>query len=468
MWRVTLIVAFGVMSGCAQLPSIPDTPATDAAAQIQVRDARGRLSQRDTTLLLRRIAAQAPDANALQRHLAIEEALSGSPLYTGNQVTALQDGPETFAATFAAIHRAEHYLYLEYYILQDVVLNNEHLSDLLIARQSQGVQVSVIYDSLGSLSTPHEFFDRLVAAGIHVQAFNPFSPISPYASLNERDHRKILVADGQLAIIGGVNLSTDYQSSAASGSSRRAAARSASSKDAAKGAPREEPWHDTDLQIEGPAVGELKRLFEQHWSSQGGTPDGLARDDSQLQSKGDEVVRILGSERRGTRPRYYATVLAGIRSASAHVWVTAAYFVPTFQERQALARAARRGVDVRLLLPAHSDSAPALSVQQSYYSRLLRAGVKIYEREDGILHSKSIVTDSVWSIVGSSNFDHRSVLFNDEVDAVVIGLKTGAQLERYFDEGQEHAHQVDPVQWHLRPFTRKLRERFWRLWEQWL
>lgn len=449
-------VVVATLSGCAEIPTVPDTVSTDAAAEIAVHDGRGRLSQRETTALLKRLASQAPDADALRRHLAIEQTVSGRPLYSGNQVTPLRDGPDAFTATFAAIHQAQHYIYLEYYILQDVELNGEHLGDLLIDRQQHGVQVNVLYDSLGSLSTPHEFFDRLSSAGIRVRQFNPFNPMSPYSSLNQRDHRKILVADGQLAIIGGVNLSTDYQSTIGSGSN----------------SPREpaskEPWHDTDLQIDGPAVRELKRLFEQHWKSQGGTDAELVSEPAELAARGDEVVRIIGSERGRLAPRYYATLIAGIRSASTHVWITAAYFVPTYQERQALVHDAHRGIDVRLLLPSHSDSSPALAVQQSYYSGLLRAGVKIFERDDGILHSKTIVTDTVWSIVGSSNFDHRSVLFNDEVDAVVIGHKTGAQLEQYFTDGEQHAHQVDLATWRERGFTRKVRERFWRLWEEWL
>jgi cardiolipin synthase len=472
------VAAAWVLAGCAQIPVIPETisgplispqaVSPQADAQISVSGAHGRLSQRETTALLRKLAAQAPDADALQRHLVIEEALSGRPLYSGNRVMPLRDGPATFAATFAAIHQAQHYLYLEYYICEDVSLNGERLSDLLIAQHNQGVQIDLLYDSLGSLSTPHDFFDRLTAAGIRVRPFNVFNPMSPYSSLNERDHRKILVADGQLAIIGGVNLSTDYQSGSATEGSATGSGSGKPLPPPEKHGGAPEPWHDTDVQIDGPAVRELKRLFEQHWISQGGAPGELPSDPGSPQSRGDEVVRIIGSEHGRLVPRYYSTLLAGIRSASAQVWVTAAYFVPTHQERQALARAARHGVDVRLLLPSHSDSAPALAVQQSYYAGLLRAGVKIYEREDGILHSKTIVTDGVWSIIGSSNFDHRSVLFNDEVDAVVIGHNTGAQLQQYFTEGEQHAHQVQIDSWNQRPFTRKLRERFWRLWEQWL
>ena len=128
--------------------------------------------------------------------------------------------------------------------------------------------------------------------------------------------------------------------------------------------------------------------------------------------------------------------------------------------------AARRGVDVRLLLPSRSDSSPALAVQHSHYEELLRAGVKIYERDDGILHSKTLVIDQVWSIVGSSNFDHRSVLFNDELDAVVLGKATGQRLAADFQADLQHAQAIDPAQWRRRSALERLREGFWRWWEQ--
>jgi cardiolipin synthase len=458
-----------LLAGCVHVPTIPDDVPTQNGAQIAVHDARGRLSQRETDALLKRLEAQAPDADELRRHLVVEQTLLGRPLYTGNLVTTLRDGPDAFAATFAAIHQAQRYLYLEYYILQDVQWNNEGLADLLIARAQQGVQIDVLYDALGSGATPAAFFDRLRSAGIHLRVFNPFDVTAPYSSLNSRDHRKILIADGQLAVMGGVNLSTDYQSIGSGSGGYPSGGGSTSGSAAPQGQGAEhELWHDTDLKIEGPAVHELERLFADHWKSQGGSEAELADVATDAQPRGDEVVRIVGSEHGKRVPRYYGALLASIRSASAQVWVTAAYFVPTFQERQALARAARRGVDVRLLLPSHSDSGPALAVQHSYYGRLLHAGVKIYERQDGILHSKTVITDGVWSVVGSSNFDNRSVLYNDEVDAIVLGHDTGAQLQGYFTEGLSHARQIDAAAWHERPFKAKLRERFWRIWEHWL
>jgi cardiolipin synthase A/B len=446
------------LAGCVHIPSIPEPLSIDSGAEIQVQGAKGPLSRRATAALLKRLTAEVPDASALQRHLAVEQTVSGSALYTGNRVSVLRDGPETFAATFAAIHSAQHYLYLEYYIFEDVSYNGEQLADLLIARRQQGVQIDVIYDGIGSLMTPGELFDRLRTAGIHVRQFNPIKPLTSPFSINDRDHRKILIADGQVAIIGGVNLSTDYQSGSAPDVADAAAT--------PPGPQQHERWHDVDLQIDGPAVRELKQLFEQHWLDQGGAAAELSTDVEALVARGDEVVRIIGSEGGKLKPRYYATLLSAIRSAATHIWVTASYFVPTHQEKKALAGAARGGVDVRLLLPSHSDWSAALAVQQSHYSDLLEAGVKIYERGEGILHSKTVVVDGVWSIVGSSNFDHRSVLFNDEVDAVVISVATGAQLDQYFQQDLQHATALDLAAWKRRPLTRKLREHFWRLWEQ--
>jgi cardiolipin synthase len=465
--RLAGTAALFALGGCAHIPSVPEPLTVDSAAEIQVLGAGGALSRRATAAVLGRLTAQAPDSSALQRHLAIEQTVSGSPLYTGNRVTVLRDGPETFAATFAAIHGAQHYIYLEYYIFEDVSFKGEHLADLLIARRRQGLQINVIYDGIGSLDTPGELFDRLRTAGIQVRQFNPISS-SPF-SINDRDHRKILIADGQAAIIGGVNLSVDYESGSGGGSGGSAPQAGQLPTPAlapAAGPQAHERWHDLDLQIEGPAVRELKQLFEQHWLGQGGVAAELTADVQALAARGDEVVRVIGSEGGRLTARYYATLISAIRSAASQIWVTAAYFVPTHQEKRALERAARRGVDVRLLLPSHSDSAPALAAQQSHYADLLEAGVKIYERADGILHSKTVVVDGVWSIVGSSNFDHRSVLFNDEVDAVVISAATGAQLQQYFQRDLEHATGIDLARWKQRPLAHKLREHFWRLWEQ--
>ena len=467
-----------LLGGCVHVPTVPTEPepmTTDLASPVDVTGADGALSQRDTNALLKQLAAEAPDARALERHLAVEQRVTGTPLYTGNRVTVLHDGPASFAAIFAAIHAAQHYLYLEYFIVEEVQSGGEQLSDLLIARARQGVRIDVLYDSVGSFWTPREFFDRLAQAGIQLKAFNPPIPLTPHFSVNNRDHRKLLLADGSLAIIGGVNLSADYESSASgtgSGSSTgKAKERETTGGQTAVERPTpagQEPVNDTDLQIAGPAVRELQALFEQHWQQQDGERSALVGMDDAPQpaAQGDQLVRVVGSEAGGRlSPRYYATLVSSIRSARAQIDVTTAYFGPTPEESQALLRAAQRGVKVRLLLPSHGYSALTLAVQRGHYGSLLDAGCEIYERQDGILHSKFVVVDGIWSIVGSSNFDHRSVLFNDEIDAVVIGSQTGAELESMFEDGVAHAQRIAAETWSHRPLSERLRERFWLLLE---
>jgi cardiolipin synthase len=446
-----------LLASCANVPVFDETLAgTHSPAEIEIMGARGPLSKKQSRAVLSRLAAQAPDAGALERHLAVEQAVAESPLFAGNQVSILRDGSQTFPAMFAAIHGAKHYLYLEYYIFEDVSCNGEQLGDLLIAKAQEGVRIYLIYDGIGSITTPSDFFTRLQAAGIQVVQFNPPNPLHAggHFALNERDHRKMLIADGTLVIVGGVNLSSTYQSSPGS---------------SAGGSPPPSPqdvWHDTDLEISGPVVIQLEKLFQEQWKDQGGA-DLPATDEAPApNADGSEVVRIIGSTPKHLKSRYYVTVLSAIRNAEQNIWMTAAYFAPTHREKEDLIHAARRGVDVRLLLPSRSDSSPALHVQHSHYEALLRSGVKIYERNDGILHSKTMVVDGVWSITGSSNFDYRSVLFNDEVDAVVLGKDTGEQLSTLFQSDLQNATPVDLRSWRKRSTLTKLREQFWRLWEK--
>jgi cardiolipin synthase len=450
-----LILALGA---CAHVPIVDEADLIKASAgsQIKVFGARGPLSARQSRAVLGRLAAQAPNAGALERHLAVEQVIAESPLFTGNQVHILRDGTETFPAMFAAIREATRYIYLEYYILEDVTCDGEKLSDLLVRQSQAGVHIRIIYDGIGSIGTNSDFFDKLRAAGVQVVEFNPPSPWKHHSALNSRDHRKVLIADGAVAILGGVNLSSTYQSGPSSGEGK--------AMQAAENEKSQDVWHDTDIEVSGPVVPELERLFKEHWREQQGM--ALQADpDPSAQPLGDEVVRILASSPVNLKRRYNVTVITAIRNAESSIWITGAYFVPTHQEKEGLMAAARRGVDVRLLLPSRSDSGPALAVQHSHYEDLLRAGVKIYERDDGILHSKTMVIDKVWSMVGSSNFDHRSVLFNDEVDAVVLGKETGEKLANDFSADLQHAQAIDAEQWRHRSTLEHLRESFWKLWE---
>lgn len=446
------------LAGCASVPDVDrivDQP-VDGASAPKIVGARGPLSDAQSKAVLARLD-KAQDLDILQRHLAIEEAVAETPLVAGNRTRVLRDGVETFAAMFDAIRSAKNHVNLEYYIIEDVESGGASLADLLVAKRREGVAVNIIYDSYGSSSTPAAFFDRLKQAGVKFTDFNPMNPLEAGNgySPNDRDHRKILIVDGAKAIVGGVNLSTSYQS------------RLPGKSQGPNGEPPEY-WHDTDLEIDGPAVAQLQELFIRHWFEQKGPPLDEGRFFPDIPPVGKEIVRIIGSTPDNGVPRYYVTVLSAIRNAEKTIWLAAAYFVPTHDEEEDLEAAARRGVDVRLLLPDHSDSPSALEVQHSRYDDLLEAGVKIYETQHEVLHSKTMVIDGVWSVIGSSNFDHRSVLFNDEVDAVVLGGDTAHQLEKMFQDDMGRAREITLADWRDRPVGDRIQEFLSRTWEKML
>lgn len=448
-------LAFFSVTACGTVPSYDSliNKYVSTTTRPRIEGAHGPLSIKQTTNILSRLRASDPHADILQRHLVIEQNVAGTPIVAGNKTRLLRDGSETFKAIFAAIRGARDHINLEYYIFEDVEVDGEHVVDLLISKQASGVSVNLIYDSFGSGKTPSEVFTRLADAGVKLMEFRPLNPlksISDY-SINDRDHRKILIVDGKLGIVGGVNLSKTYQS------------RIPGPKPSPGDAP--ESWRDTDLEIRGPAVAQLQDLFFQHWEEQSGPTVNKERYYPPQQAIGYELVRIIGSSPDDPVPRYYVTLLSAMRSAEESIWISAAYFVPTPDEKDALKEAAKRGIDVRLMLPSHSDSQIALSVGQSHYTSLLKAGVKIYELQNDILHSKTAVIDGVWSVVGSSNLDPRSVLFNDEVDAIVLGTSTGRDLKAMFSDDQASAKRIDLNTWSRRPLMQRLNEIYSRLWE---
>jgi cardiolipin synthase len=460
--RILALLAVMVvgLAACAHVPIVSERQLQQEAAgtqSIRVYGTRGPLSARKASRVLARIAAQAPNADALERHLAVEQIIAKGPLYAGNSVRVLQDGAATFPTMFSAIAGAKQFLDIEYYIFQDVQSGGRDLGDLLVQKSRAGVHVRVIYDAVGSLGTPASFYDKLRAGGVQVVQYNPIDPLKArtHYSPNDRDHRKILVADDEIGIVGGVNLSTDYES-----------APSLTPGKTPKKPPGGHPvWHDTDLEIRGPVVPQLAALFREHWHEQMGPPLTPVSPPPML-AMGRQIVRVIGSSPSKLATRYYTTVLTAIRTAQTSIWMTAAYFVPTYQELRALKRAAQRGIDVRIILPSQSDVPEVLAVQRSYYAGLLRAGVKVYERSAGIMHSKTMVVDDVWSLVGSSNFDQRSVLFNDEVDVIVLGSEAADQLRKGMTADMQHARRVDWKFVRQQGIGQHLKAWFWRLWQR--
>ena len=442
-----------VFSGCAALPDVRTLPAQlTTAGRPTVENSEGNLSnRRATSLLLRRMHGKKYDVTKLA---AMEEAATGSPLVAGNRTTLLFDGPQAITAMLAAIRGAQDNINLETYIFDADELGQQ-FSTLLIEKQRAGIQVNIMYDSIGSLETPRAFFDNMRAAGIQVLEYNPVNPLHRIGTwrLNNRDHRKILIVDGKVAFTGGVNISDDYSRSSLFRSGNRT--------------PRNPGWRDTHVQIEGPAVASMQLLFLDAWARQqeGEIPDREYF--PPLPDAGDKLVRVLGSVPNGNFEIYKAYVLA-IEEAKQSIHLTAAYFAPDAQLLEALIAAARRGVDVKMIFPSISDAGLAFQAGRSFYTQLLEAGVKIYQLKASVLHAKTGVIDSSWSTIGSSNLDVRSFLHNSEANLVILGSDFGKTMEEAYAEDLKNSTLMTREQWASRPLSEHIKEWAARNFEYWL
>ncbi len=481
------------LAGCSQLPTqvqLSQVVATDtgtAPSAVRLASAAGPLSAAQSQAVLARLSSRGQPTDIFQRHLAIEDALVGSPLTTGNQALLLQDGPATYRAMLAAIEQAKDHINLETYILDDDAVG-QRFARALLAKQNQGVQVHLMHDSVGTLGTPAAFFKALTDQGIQVLEFNPVDPSKGEGDwrLNQRNHRKLLIVDGQTAILGGINISSVYSGGSIGrlfgGTGKRAggaaptgwadAPGSAVPADRA-GQAGEAPatptlWRDTDLQLQGPVVAELQKLFLSAWASQNGPPVTQRNFFPPQQAKGQQLVRAIGSSPQDPFSLIYATLLSAINSAETSIHITNAYFAPDPLLLSALEGAAQRGVAVQLILPKHSDSWLVFHAGRSHYSRLLRAGVKLHERRDVILHAKTALVDGVWSTVGSTNLDWRSFLHNHELNAVVLGADFGGQMQTMFERDLTVSDPVLLAPWEDRSLGLRLKEWLARLWEYWL
>lgn len=449
-------VIVSLLSGCVSLPHIVPDMADRSSQPIQLASAGGPLTAAQSRQILDRLKSREQPTNIFDRHLALEEAFVGSPLVVGNKVTLLKDGPETFQAMFAAIARAKDHINMETYILDDDEIGRR-FADALIEKQMQGVQVNLIYDSVGTINTPREFFKRLTDSGVRTVEFNPVNPLKLKKGwdVNQRDHRKLLIVDGQTAFAGGINISGVYSS----GSGGKRVQR-----------PPEGPlpWRDTHFQVQGPVVAELQKLFLETWQKQNGpelTPNVYF---PKLVNRGKEVVRAIGSSPDYGHSLIHATLISAISSAESSVYLTNAYFVPDPQLRAALKEAAGRGVDVKIILPSSTDSSLVFHAGRSHYDELLSSGVKIYERQSALLHAKTAVIDGVWSTIGSTNLDWRSFLHNDELNMVVLGADFGKQMSEMFRSDLDESVAITLSDWRKRSLSLRLKETLSRLWAYWL
>lgn len=440
--------AIGVCLAIAGCGTLPDTQFLSERYVTQAshfQNAWGPLSAKKSAAIVAQLKRGSGDLDILDKQTVLEQQIGGSALVVGNDVTLLQDGPTTYRAMFEAIRGARDHINVESYIIEDGAVGQQ-FAELLLERQAAGVQVNVIYDSVGAFATSKPFFDRLTQAGVQVVEFNPVNPLAGRKawSPNHRDHRKLLLVDGRIAFLGGINISNVYSSGSSLHRSERAA-------NPASG------WRDTDVRIVGPVVAEFERLFNATWAKQQGKPLPL-QSTAVIAPAGKHIVRAIGSTPDDSFSLIYLTLISAITNAQQQVFLTNAYFVPDPQLMKALLDAAARGVDVRLILPGTSDSSAAYYAGRSHYARLLEAGVKIYERRGALLHAKTAVVDGVWSCVGSSNLDWRSALDNDEINAVILGREFAQQMQAAFASDMAASDVIELAQWKRRPVLPRLKE----------
>jgi cardiolipin synthase len=381
---------------------------------------------------------------------------AAAPLVAGNRVALLVDGPQTLHAIRGAIENAKHHVHLETYIFSDDEIGRA-LRELLIRRRQQGIEVRVLYDAIGSVTTPAAFFEPMRQAGVEVLPFRPLDPTRTLPwKLNNRDHRKIVIVDGRIAFTGGVNISGAYAS--------------ASSSRPGPEAGREEAWRDTHVQIEGPVAAQFQKLFLETWERAGGRVDGGSAQYFPPRAPGGAELVAVVATRGGDRDEatIYDTYAAAIGHTSRRLWMTQAYFAPDDGLRRALIAAAARGVDVRIIVPSFTDSGLIFHASRKDYDELLGGGVRIYEQRYALLHAKSMVIDTALSMIGSANFDMRSFLHNNEVNAVVVGSDFAQRMEALFERDLRDTRELELQTWRQRPWMDRFKEFASSLFSYWL
>jgi cardiolipin synthase len=352
-----------------------------------------------------------------------------SQFHAGNRVDVYFRGEDAFAAMLACVRSAREEVLLESYIFKDDA-TGAAFAEELCAAAGRGVRVRVLADGFGSFETKRRFWAKLRDHGADARLFHPIG--FPPRWLAFRDHRKILVADRRVAFTGGMNIGEEYGSSTPSSG------------------PAATAWRDTHARVEGPAAWEMALVFEEGWLRAGGERLGLQPAEEDLEAPGARVMVLDSRPGRGAIES--ASVLSAIvAGARRRIWVTMAYFAPKARAARLIARAARRGVDVRMILPLHTDVRLVRHAGHGFYSGLLAAGVRVFEYRAAVLHAKTMVADGLLSVIGSSNYDFRSFELNAECNFVIRDGATAETLERRFEADLAESEEIERGAWRRRP-----------------
>ena len=356
-----------------------------------------------------------------------------------NKVTLLWKENESFQIIFDSIKKAKELVCLEFYIFRNDDTGKE-LAEILKQKDLEGIKVYILYDHFGSLFTPMKFWKDLRNAGIQIRASRPFKWTSPLHYVH-RDHRKLIIIDGVIAFTGGLNIANEYR-----GYYRLRKKRG---------------WRDTGIFLEGPVAKKLLEEFNKSWVIWKGTPITLEKTIKPVKD-GLPVLPIFASSARGRR-QMRKLIYYSINNARKSIYLTTAYFTPSRRMLQILENAVTRSVEVKLLLPGRSDMSSAHFAGRAFFTKLLRAGIRIYNYQGEILHAKTFVFDEVWSIIGSANLDFQSLRRNDEGNVGIIDRQFGLQMTDIFNEDLKKSEEITLEHWLQRPLIDMVKEHFYSL-----
>lgn len=390
----------------------------------------------------RRLPEQYRPENALRLGLELPDGLRDpgfihlvtriytGPVHSGNKVEVFTEGRKAFSAIHEALHGARKEILVETYILRDDATGCE-VKAALARAAARGVTVRVLADGFGSWATKSAFWARMRSTGIQARLFHPFW--SHLWDHFHRDHRKIIVIDQRIAFTGGMNIADEY------GSSRKS-----------KGG----VWRDAQVRLEGPVAWELAAVFREGWERAGGQVFDVCPW-KPIRADGANCVVIDSRPGRGLNEK--SAALSALVGACRHrLWITNAYFAPRPLAIHALVTAARRGLDVRLLLPGRSDIPLVRHAGHGFYAELLASGVRVFEYQPAVLHEKSIVADDCVTIIGSSNLDFRSFHFNAECNVMIFDDRTACSMADAFEEDLSHSVEIQPGTWRRRSFAHRI------------
>ncbi|MBI4802595.1 MAG: cardiolipin synthase B [Elusimicrobia bacterium] len=380
-----------------------------------------------------------------------EYCLNQENALNGNAVRLFKNSEEAFAETLRTLRSAKKFALLEFYAFADDAVGRA-FKDLLIKKAKEGVGVYLIYDAVGSILTDRDFFSKLAAGGVNVAEFRPVVLWKPYWNWLKRDHRKLICVDGEAALVGGFNI-TEQEAPISMGG---------------------RGWKNAQVRVEGPAVPEVEKLFWESWGASSKFAGACAPPPGPDRGAGGEkhktggvyvsVVSATGLRNFRSIRRSYSYA---IDRAKKYIYITNAYFLPDRFVYRRLIRAVGRGVDVRIIGPYKTDHPYIRWASWSMYPHMIKNGVKLYEWQGEILHSKTAVIDGIWASVGSHNLDHRSMQYNLEVNINVFDRGFGAALAGAFMEDLANSKPVTLLEAKSRPFLSKAASKLLYLFRSW-